>query len=316
LRIFRHLQLVIFLLLVSLFVLGFHPVQAQQLASASVTEFAVTTLDGKPVRDEVLMAGTTYRINFAIEAAAGLKEKCVLKTDLIRTFGLDRFWSLKGNYAGIDSSTWQPGSPTITFEAVAGKAELVLEGTVPEDWVSKTLEDGQTLHLAKNIALVELALESGTVIASRQLEVIDGSIESYRNALATKREFLAGVSADQTYINMANSMIANAEANAKIGYTDMAMESLNAIPSSGWVKPQASTSYQWIIIGILAVIAAASVFLLLRARSETGFIKRQTDSQAKRLQVLAMKASRVGDPALTEGIQQVRKELEQAVGGN
>jgi hypothetical protein len=82
-------------------------------------------------------------------------------------------------------------------------------------------------------------------------------------------------------------MVASAEAEAKIGYTDLAMETLKSIPSSGWTQPSGSTTYLWIIIGILAVIAGASVFLLMRARSETGFLKRQTDSQAKRLQVLA-----------------------------
>lgn len=315
-RIVRYLRIFVSLLLVILFIVGFYPVEAQQLASVSITDFEVTTLDGKPVRDDVLMAGTTYRVNFAIEAAAGLKERCILKTDLIRTFGLDRFWSLKASYAGIDSASWQPGQPTISFDAVPGKAQLALEGTVPENWVSETIDDGQVLHLAKNISLVDLSLESGTAVASRQLEVIDRSIEEYRNVLSSKNQLLANMDADPAFASLAKSMVASAEAEAKIGYTDLAMETLKSIPSSGWTQRHGSTTYLWIIIGILAVIAGASVFLLMRARSETGFLKRQTDSQAKRLQVLAMKASRIGDKTLTEGIQQVRKELEEAVGGN
>jgi hypothetical protein len=47
-----------------------------------------------------------------------------------------------------------------------------------------------------------------------------------------------------------------------------------------------------------------------------GFLKSQADSQARNLQVLARKASRTGDSSLTAGIEQVRKELEQNLGGS
>ena len=124
------------------------------------------------------------------------------------------------------------------------------------------------------------------------------------------------MNADPGYVKLAQAVIASAESQAKVGYTDLAQNTLNTIPNSGWVKAQASTSYQWIIIGVLAVICVALVFLMMRARTEAGFVKRQTDGQAKRLQILALKASRIGDSALTEGIEQVRKELEQSAGGS
>jgi hypothetical protein len=314
--IYRNVWLFISILLISLVALASQPAEAQELAPATITEFQITTLDNKPVRDTPLMAGATYRVNFIIEAAAGLKEKCILKTDLIRSSSSDRFWTLNGDYPGIDSKSWQPGQQSISFNPVAGQAQLELEGTIPEDYVSETLPDGQVLHLAKEIALVELSLESGTVVADRQLEVIDSSIEEYRNALGAKNLLVTNMTADPAYTNLAKAVVASAEADAKVGYTDLAMETLNAIPDSGWVQPRGSTSYQWIILGALVVVAGVSIFLLMRARGESGFLKRQTDSQAKRLQILAMKASRIGDPALTEGIEQVRKELEQAVGGS
>jgi hypothetical protein len=290
--------------------------QAQQLAPATITDVQVTTVDGKAVKDTPLMAGATYKVSFVIEAAPGLKEKAVLKTSLVRAPGSDRFWTLKGTYPGIDAATWQPGASTISFDAVAGKAQLQLEGSVPQDYVSGTSPDGQALHAAKEIALLELSLPSGPVVGALKIEVIDSTIEEFRSVLSAKTQLVAGMNADQSFIKMAQAVVASAEAQAKVGYTDSALNSLKSIPTSGWAAPRASTSYLWIIIAALAVIAAGLSFLLIRARNETGFVKRQTDGQAKRLQILALKASRIGDSSLTDGIEQVRKELEQSAGGS
>jgi hypothetical protein len=232
------------------------------------------------------MAGGTYKISFAVQVAAGLKEQAVLRTS------------------------------TLSFDAVPGTVQLVLEGSVPSDFVSETLSTGQTLHAAKQMAVLELAMESGAVVSDLKLEVIDGTIEEFRSVLNAKKQLLANMDADPAYVSLARAVVSSAEAQATVGYTDLATETLKAVPSSGWLKPQASTSYQWIIIGILAALTVLFAFLLARARTETGFIKRQTDGQAKRLQLLAMKASRIGDSTLTEGIEQVRKELQQSAGGS
>jgi len=313
--IYWRLRFIISLALVGVVAFGSARADAQQIAPATITAFEVTTLDGKLVKDVPLMAGATYKVSFTIEAAAGLKEKGVLKTSLTRASGSDRFWTLKGNYPGIDSASWQPGQSTLLFDAVEGKAQLELEGSVPADFVSESLPNGQKLHLSKKIVILELSLESGTVVVDRQLEVIDSYIEEYRDALSAKKELLEDIIAEPAYADLVKALVASAEAEANVGYTDLALETLKSIPGSGWVGPRGSTSYQWIIVGILAVVMAVSVLLLVRARTETGFLKRQTDGQAKRLQILAMKASRIGDSALTEGIEQVRKELEQSAGG-
>lgn len=314
-RIFRRLWFISSVLLVGVVAFGSTRADAQQIAPAVITAFEVSTLDGKPVGDAPLMAGATYKVSFTIEVAAGLKEKGVLKTSLIRASGSDRFWTLKGNYPGIDSASWQPGQSTFLFDAVGGKAQLELEGSVPADFVSENLPNGQELHLSKKIVILELSLESGPVIGDRQLEVIDSYIEEYRNTLSAKKELLEDMVADPAYADLVKALVASAEAEANVGYTDLALETLKVIPDSGWVGLRGSTSYQWIIVGILAVVMVVSILLLARARTETGFLKRQTDGQAKRLQILAMKASRIGDSALTEGIEQVRKELEQSAGG-
>jgi hypothetical protein len=315
-RISKYLWLVGLLLLVSLIALGPRPVAAQQLAPATINDFQITTLDDKPVTDSTLMAGATYKVDFTIAVAAGLKENCILKTSLIRSPGSDRFWTLKGDYPGIDSASWQPGESTLSFNAVEGNAQMELVGSVPSDYATESLPNGQTLHLTKKIPIVALSLESGTVIADRQLDVIDSSVQEYLSALSARQTLVTDMNADPAYSNLAKALLTSAEAEASAGQTDLAMETLKAIPSSGWIEPRGSTYFQWIIIGILAVLLAGSAFMLIKARGELNFFRRQTDSQAKSLQVLAKKASRVGDPALTAGIEQMRKELEQSIGGS
>ena len=295
---------------------SFRAVSAQGLAPATITDVVVTTIDGKSVKDTPLMTGATYRVIFTIEVAAGLKEQAVLKTSLIRAPNSDRFWTLKGDYAGIDATSWQPGQSTLSFDAVPGTAQLELEGSVPEEFVTETLSTGEVLHISKEIGLLELSMESGAVVSDFKLEVIDSSIEEYRSILDEKKQLIENMDADPAYASLVDALVASADAQASIGYTDFALETLEAIPDSGWVAPRTSSSYQWIIVGVLAVIAAALAFLLIQARNEAGFIKRQTDSQAKRLQILALKASRIGDSNLTEGIEQVRKELQQSAGGS
>ncbi len=126
------------------------------------------------------------------------------------------------------------------------------------------------------ITLLELSLESsGTVIANRQLEVIDGAIEEFRNVLSEKQKLLTTMTADPAYVDLARALVTSAETQAKLGQIDLATETLNAIPESGWIKPQGSTFYQWIIVGVLGIIAAVAVFLLLKTRSEISFLKSQ-----------------------------------------
>ena len=65
-------------------------------------------------------------------------------------------------------------------------------------------------------------IPSGAVVVDRQLEVIDSSIEEYRNALNGKKLLLADTAADPAYSNLVKALVASAEAEANMGYTDLA----------------------------------------------------------------------------------------------
>lgn len=290
-------------------------VKAAAVAAAQVTSFKVTGPDGKVITTEPLRAGAVYTVDFVVNVAAGINDKGLIKTSLVRPQNADRFWTLKGTYAGIDTATWQPGQSQISFNAVAGDINLQLVGQVPADYVSTTLGNGDVVHVAKDITLIGLSLASGTALEDRALQVIDNPIDNYRQALSAANDLLKSSNADPRYAKVVSGIVEQAKAIGDSGYVARATALLAVIPAANdWIAPQGSTVLMWVIIGILVVLAALFLFMLMRARSEVNLMKSQADEQAKRLELLAAKATRIGDSTLGNDISKVKSELEDLVG--
>ncbi|MBI2854179.1 MAG: hypothetical protein HYX87_04570 [Chloroflexi bacterium] len=277
-----------------------------------ISSFEISTVDGKSVKDAPLMAGAMYKVQLTIEVGPGIKDKGLLKTGL--AISGDRYWTLNGKYSGIDTATWRPGQAELSFEAIEGIVQLQLQGMVPPDFVTADLPNGGQLHTARPISLVRLSLGSGNVLDDRSQEVIDTAIEKYRSTLAAKAAMVDKTTADPRYVDFVTAVMTKAKAEAASGYTEQATEVLQAIPNSDWISPQGSTTLQWILAGVFLLAALFLAFLLMRARADASFVRQQADEQAKKLELLAAKASRTGDTALSNEITRVRQDLEE-VGG-
>ena len=305
---FRHFALLVTLLLV----VGLGVVRPQhveaQVVPIIVASFEVSTLDARRVGSQPLMAGATYQVSFTLEIAAGVKDKATLKTAMTRTG--DRYWSMSGNYSGIDVKTWQPGQPEITFDTVEGKVQMKLQGSVPADFVEVDGPTGEEYHISKPISLLRVSLPGGRVLEEKSQEVIDKSIEDYRALLGEKQELLLNTGADRRYVALVESVVAASEIVAENGNTEGATDMLLAIPESGWIEPQQSSLYQWVIIGVLAAACAVLLLVYFRSRSEFEFARRRVDDEAKRLEVLSSRARGIGDSRLSEEIDKVRTNLE------
>jgi hypothetical protein len=298
-------------LLGSIFV-GHRQAEAQ-VVPVKVTSFQVSSVDGRAVGAQPLMAGATYRVSFTLEVAAGVRDRITLKTDMSRVS--DRYWSLSGNYSGIDVRTWQPGQAELSFNPVEGRAQMELQGSISDVFVQVKSPSGEILHVSKSISLLQVSLPNSRIVENRTQEVIDRSIETYRAVLASKQQTLAANnSTDQRFVRLVQAMIAGAKGEADRGYTESATSLLNAIPDSGWIGPKASTWYQWVIIGILAVIAIVLGMSVFRGRTNLDFAKRRVDEQAKRLEILSSRAKGIGDIRLSEEIGRVKKDLEEISG--
>ncbi len=307
----------VFVLLLTLAVLPrfSQAASAQEVTAAQITAFEVIGPDGKTIGDEPLRAGAVYKVNLTVKVAAGINDRAVLKTNLVRPAGADRFWTLKVPYKGIDTNTWQPGLPELRFQAIEGEVNLELQGAVPADYVSTKLANDDVLHKAKSIALVELSLASGKVLETKGHEAIDNSIDAYRKALGTVNDSLKTAKADTKYVELVRSVTRQAQASGDNGYTERAVAILAAIPpAAGWAMPRGSSLFLWIIFAVLGVLALLFGFLTMRYRGETGLVKSQVDEQAKRLELLAAKANRIGDTQLGNDINKVKSELEGLAG--
>ena len=280
-----------------------------QPQAVQISSFQITTLDGTSVASQNLMAGATYDIKFTLEIAAGGNNQVDLKTDLA-SYG-DHFWSLDAPYAGINTSTWQPGQAEITFNAVQGTAQFELQGAVPTDYVVTSLPDGETLHISKQIGLVQLSLSGGSILDNRQQAVVDSSIVTYQSALANNNGLLQNSKADTRYVKLVSAIVSSAQKEGDAGYTDRATALLQSIPASGWIQPQSSNLFLWIIVGVLAVLMLVGFFLMFKARSDVDFVKKKADEQAKRLEILASRVRGIGDAALAGEITKVKQDLEE-----
>ncbi|MFP4642080.1 MAG: hypothetical protein ACOC7P_00345 [Chloroflexota bacterium] len=286
-----------------------HAAIAQEVTPVKIVEFEVSAQDGQAVSpDDPLMTGAVYQIAFAIDVGTSVKDQLVLSTQLERTG--DRYWNLTNeDYEGVDVNTWQPGRQEISFQPVEGIARFSLTGRIPEEYTRTPLETGEILHNAKSIQLLELSLGTSGFMEERKSSVIDDSIAEYRKQLEIKESLLEEVDGDPGYESLVKGIIGQAKAEANDGYTRRAVELLQTIPESGWTQPRGSNMLFIVIAAVLAVIALIAIVLVFRSRSEAQFLKKQSDAQAKKLELVSTKVSKLGDKGISEEVNRVKDEL-------
>lgn len=218
--------------------LGAGTIYAQTPSPAVISSYTIRNIDGSDVTEGPLMAGATYTVSLEINVGFDLPDtQLKLSTPMEKVE--DVFWRLTNEYTGIDTAAWQPGQPTIEFNAIRGTAQLTAKGRVPSDYTQVTLADGEieeTLHLPKSISLIELSL--GTeVLDDRPVEVIDQSIVIYRQTLTEKQSLLQNATPDLTYANLAAGVIILAENLSSEGFVENAIDLLNTLPGSAAELP-------------------------------------------------------------------------------
>ena len=283
-----------------------------QVVPAKISAFKITTQDGREVMGQPLIAGVVYDISFTIEVAAGVKDKAILGTDLEREG--DRYWTLEGDYPGIDLSSWQPGQQSISFEMAEGTAHFVLTGYISKEYTTTTLENGEILHHGESLVVLALSLESGGSLEERSFEVIDDVLETYRDTLDVKVELTKEMEADAAYVDLVEAVLETAQTEADEGYTERALALLGIIPETGWATPQGSNMVLIVVIAVLAVIALLVLILLFRSKSEAGLLKRRADEEAKKLDIVSARVMKIGEKSLAGEISQVKDALESMSG--
>ncbi len=305
----RGLAALVSILAIISLILTYHSqtAQAQQSATVRITKFQVQTIDGKEA-PAPLMAGSSYRISFTLAVAKGVSDTVILDTDF-KMVG-NKYWDLPEKYPGINLQTVNPARKQISFRSDEGNPEFVLTGQIPEDVVAVKLPTGQFLHLKKPVLLLTLKTASGSINDERKMDAIDKSIETYQATLVAKRKVVEGSSGEASFVGLIGALVKEAQALAAKGDTDGGAALLKAIPDRGWPQPPASNMMMYAIIGVVAIMALIFLVLMIKSRGTASYSRGVIEDQVKRLDVVSVKAGRLGDKVLLQEINSVKEELD------
>ena len=153
------------------------------------------------------------------------------------------FWTLNNNYEGVETSTWTPGSQSITFQAIEGTAQFTLDGKIPEAITEKEIDDiGKTIHALELVPLLVMSLDSMEILDERTYTITDQTIISYDALLQSKTEKLDSISMDEKYNSLAFEIVSEAEYLTSFGLYDDAIQLLETIPDSDYPEPPRTTT--------------------------------------------------------------------------
>ena len=298
-------------LIFSLFLSGIILPISYAQAPAVITSFTVLDPNGNDVTDEFLVAGGSYTINFEIEIGATLSDNILLTTSMEKSG--NSFWTLNNNYEGVETSTWTPGSQSITFQAIEGTAQITLDGKIPESITEKDIVDiDKTVHALELVPLLVMSLDSMEILDERTYTITDQTIISYDALLQSKTEKLDSISMDEKYNSLAFEIVSEAEYLTSFGLYDDAIQLLETIPDSDYPEPPRTTTLLIVSSIFLGITTIAFLLLFIRTRSSTSYLSSSVSEKADKLDLLLIKASRI-DRSLADDLETIKKELKDLV---
>ena len=299
------------LLIFSLFLSGIILPISYAQAPAVITSFTVLDPNGNDVTDEFLVAGGSYTINFEIEIGATLSDNILLTTSMEKSG--NSFWTLNNNYEGVETSTWTPGSQSITFQAIEGTVQFTLDGKIPEAITEKEIDDiGKTIHALELVPLLVMSLDSMEILDERTYTITDQTIISYDALLQSKTEKLDSISMAEQYNSLAFEIVSEAEYLTSFGLYDDAIQLLETIPDSDYPEPPRTTTLLIVSSIFLGITTVAFLLLFIRTRSSTSYLSSSVSEKADKLDLLLIKASRI-DRSLADDLETIKKELKELV---
>ena len=298
-------------LIFSLFLSGIILPISYAQAPAVITSFTVLDPNGNDVTDEFLVAGGSYTINFEIEIGATLSDNILLTTSMEKSG--NSFWTLNNNYEGVETSTWTPGSQSITFQAIEGTVQFTLDGKIPEAITEKEIADiYKTIHALELVPLLVMSLDSMEILDERTYTITDQTIISYDALLQSKTEKLDSISMDEKYNSLAFEIVSEAEYLTSFGLYDDAIQLLETIPDSDYPEPPRTTTLLIVSSIFLGITTIAFLLLFIRTRSSTSYLSSSVSEKADKLDLLLIKASRI-DRSLADDLETIKKELKELV---
>ena len=181
------------------------------------------------------MAGDELDVTFTISANLATGADLKVSTSLNHSSLKQVYWELKGSYAGLDQSTFNPNQNFITFKQTSGSLQLSCYGSLPTTLTQTTVGD-TVLHRKQNPTLITLTGSGGQVLDQITVEVIDSKISQFNTAYATAKSKVGTFTGvDPAYTALYNNVLTGAQVAANQGFVDNAIATLNSL--TGGVNP-------------------------------------------------------------------------------
>lgn len=258
---------------------------------------------GKVVGEgDPLLSGGHYMVHVEITVPMKADIEVVAYTEL-EWDEVHALWKVMEDPAGAVKS-FDPRLNEISFVPKAKDIKLVLDivGRVPREITMRSIDEYLTLHLKTKITPILLQVRGGSPLEEKKKVVIDANIAAFDNKLEQKRLFLEEIEneVDERWFSLTSSVVGYSESLAANGFTDMASEILDFIPSSRDEVPLKPVEKDFFManmpymgMGVLGILAAIGLVQWSRTRSKSSAYEYVLKEQVKKLEVLRVRGERV-----------------------
>jgi len=269
-----------------------------------------------------LLSGGLYvvHVNITIPMKADIE---VLAYTQLEWDGQHALWKVMEDPAGA-VKPFGPTDQWISFVPKDKDIKLVLDvqGRVPSKITIKSI-DGLTLHIKTPIQPILLQVKDGSRLDYFEKQVIDANIAAFDTKLQQKKVFLQEIrnEADEKWLSLTLSVVSYSESLAAKGFTDMASEILEFMPSSRDsvpLKPVEKNVFianiPYVGMGILGLLATIGLFQWSKTQGKSSAYEYILKEQVKKLEVLQVRGERV-DPRFASELGELKEAIKKVLEG-
>jgi len=182
--------------------------------------------------------------------------------------------------------------------------------SVPSN-ITTSRSGGLTLRFAKdNFQVIQVSVTGGAMVGKAVFRISDSAIEAYLDAQSKKSSLVPSGAIDQTYSQLVNNIIQQAQVLYQIGLPEEATALLNIVDPGNFPAPPNTSFVIFMGVGILVliVVAIALALLYLRGRTRHAFTLAIVDEVQRELSGMEVTAAKY-DKNLAEKIKNIRDRL-------
>ncbi len=301
-------------------ILSITQVKAQTTGNWITTSAITDRNTGQALDPNGIPAGADLEISITIQVTTSSPSTTLKLSTSMDHPSQGNYWEIHGSYGGIDTSTYNPNTQSVSFKQTIGTLTISCFGKIKQD-ITQTVISGITFDKAVAKDLVTLTDQTNNQLDKISVNIVDAAITDFSNKLASARaeyQTLSDQAIDQAYLNLYQTVINQATSQANSGLVDSAIGTLDqlsqaesaAAPSTTSTPIEATLFLPAVIVLVIIVVLVA--FLMVKARGKVSYDKLVIEDQIKDLEGLTLRASKV-DRNLTVSLESIKDRLKNLV---